>query len=89
MINFTDLDGTLPAEGTLLADLPSDDTLASLDAAMLTSGETASGIYLGEDYGIVVYPDGTARAFPLAAKDVMIVRTCDGAFAQRVLRQTS
>ena len=82
-------DFSVPDQGIRLAEAPSQDELTRFDTGYLVTGAKAEGVYLGETYGIVVYPDGTARAFPLAADDVMIVRTCDGSFAQRVLRQTS
>ena len=83
------LDSTveIPPTGIALAAAPSPERLGALEQATYR-GVVADNAYFAGGVGLVVYADGTARAFPLESPGKFALRGCRGQFIARFYRQS-
>ncbi len=77
---------SLPSRGVQVVAVDFTPAAARLVAGHVKSGALRGNVYFAETAGLVRYADGTWRAFPLESGDSFAIRTCDGEFVARVLR---
>jgi hypothetical protein len=76
----------LAATGSPVVDLGREGERALEEGVIFRALPEMRFFFAGREAGLVRYPDGSWRAFPLESASSFVVRTCDGRFVGRVHR---